>query len=220
MRAVASADVSLNQRSQRSSSLTWWSITRARSRIDFKTSPIAPSCAQALVSSTISRSRSARSAGFTCSASDSILLWGSSHLRPGGVACALTIRTCLPSASRIPAMPSSLPRASQSGRMWLVSTTRWDCRRISRRLAQSSRMWFPFRGSVMRGGCRSDDCRIGTWAASKGNHRFVRRRSRDLSGAGRVRGQLCLESLHRFKAVSVTQPVEEVNVERHAVEWA
>ena len=37
-------------------------------------------------------------------------------------------------------MPNSLPSASQSGRTWLVSTTRSLCRSSSSRLAQSSRI--------------------------------------------------------------------------------
>ena len=52
------------------------------------------------------------------------------NARFGGVAWALTISTSLPSASSTPAMPSSLPSASQSGRMWLVSRKR-SCERTS-----------------------------------------------------------------------------------------
>ena len=43
----------------------------------------------------------------------------------GGTASPLTIRTVLPSDRSASASPSSLPIASQSGRMWLVSTN--DC---------------------------------------------------------------------------------------------
>ncbi len=44
----------------------------------------------------------------------------------GGTASPLTIRTLLPSDRSASASPSSLPIASQSGRMWLVRTNECD----------------------------------------------------------------------------------------------
>ena len=110
---------------------------------------MAPSWAQALVSSTITRSRSRRSDFFTATgclalfSSDSIRPAGSIHARSGGVACALTTRTSLPRNSKMPSMPSSLPSESQSGRTWLVRTTRLDCRKTSSNVAQSNRIEAP-----------------------------------------------------------------------------
>ena len=115
-------------------------MTRTLARISLATSAIAPSCAQALVSTMRNRSRSARSAFFTPVWSDSMRRSGSIQASVGGVAWALTMRTSLPIASRIPSIPSSLPSASQSGRTWLVSTTFWQFRNTSTRAAQSRRV--------------------------------------------------------------------------------
>jgi len=88
------------------------------------TSAIGPNCTQALVSRIITISMSAKSAASTPAPIVSIRRAGSMNAMFGGVAWPLTIRTFFPSASSTPAMPSSLPKASQSGRMWLTNRNR------------------------------------------------------------------------------------------------
>ena len=62
--------------------------------------------------------------GVTPAPNVSIFRSGSMNASRVGVAWALMIRTSLPSDSSARAIPNSLPRASQSGRRWLVSTKR------------------------------------------------------------------------------------------------
>src|SRR5947209_7886477 len=59
------------------------------------------------------------------------------NARLGGVEWPFTMRTDFPSDSRIIAMPSSLPKASQSGRIWLTSTKCWFGLMISANRFQS-----------------------------------------------------------------------------------
>ena len=83
------------------------------------TSPIAPSCFQALVSKTIKQSGGSAkiSSAVMCSPRTWIDLDGSMNVSDSGVGWALMMWTDLPIDSSTSFMPSSLPNASQSGRI-------------------------------------------------------------------------------------------------------
>ena len=77
---------------------------------------MAPSCTQAVVSSTTITSRLSNCPACTSTPNCFSFRWGSRNRKFGGTAKALTIHTSLPNCSNMPASANSLPTASQSGR--------------------------------------------------------------------------------------------------------
>lgn len=117
---VAAAVTSLNSCASSWSELTWWSITIRGAEELRMTSVMAPSCCHAQVSTTMMASAAGTEDLGTSEFNFRITPGGVMNSRLAGGAEALRMVTVLPSARRMARSPSSDPRASASGRTWLV----------------------------------------------------------------------------------------------------